>query len=235
MNSEQPVDGPIQSAESGEASPIVDAILARTRLMQRALTPWTRRWLSQAAGTAVPGRRDLSIAFTAGAAEQTLNRVQAQYKSYSSRPLSEDTRNLPLAGASPQPTMMPVVTEVSEARDDVQPVEDVKPVAMRTQGPYSKPFNSMAEFLKAVEAAKARNYVPPPPEEIAPPPPPREAGPYSHAFTSFEEFVKAVEESRRSRVTLRPRKTSQSRHLCHGEKFGPCRVWRNCRHAIVQR
>ena len=197
MNSEQPVEptqsAPAEPAVSSEANPIVDAILARTRRMQLALTPWTQRWL--ASGPVAPGRRTLPIVFTAGDVQQTLSRIHARYESHSNRPVSGDTRALPLAGTQPQPV---VATEASEERADESPLaEEVKPTARRTQGPYSKPFNSMAEFLKAVEAAKARNYEPPPPEEIIPPPPPREAGPYSHAFTSFEEFVKAVEESRR--------------------------------------
>ena len=86
MNSEQPVPpisvAPTQPAVADEANPIVAALLARTRWMQRALTPWTQRWLAQAAESAdspsvAGGRRGLSIALTAGAAEQTLSRVKA--------------------------------------------------------------------------------------------------------------------------------------------------------------
>ena len=87
---------------SGEANPIVDSILARTRWVQRALSPWTQRWLSQPAATAF-GRRTLPITFTVGATQQTLSRVQAQYKSHSSRPVSEEANTLPLVGVLPQP------------------------------------------------------------------------------------------------------------------------------------
>ena len=230
MNSEQPVE-PTQSAPTDSVRPessfIANSLLARTRWMQRALTPWTKQWLSRAAASTgdhrsgAAGRRDLSLALTVGAATQTLKRIYLQYESHSTRPVSGDLNDLPLAGALPQaaqpqaasatpeatgPYSKPfnsmeeflAAVEASKARDYAPPPpeESAKPATQRTQGPYSKPFNSLEDFLKAVEAAKARNYAPPPEEEIAPPAPPREMGPYAHAFTSFEAFTKALEETR---------------------------------------
>jgi hypothetical protein len=230
MSTEQPVD-PTQSVQprpfvSGEANPIVDSILARARWAQRALSPWTQRWLSQPAATTF-GRRTLPITFTVGAAQQTLSRVQAQYKSHSSHPVSPEANTLPLVGVLPQ-SMLPAgsapieasgpysrpfnsledfLTAIEANKDRAETssppvVESAKPAARRTQGPYSKAFNSLEEFMKAAEAARARDYAPPPPEEmVATPPQPQpqpqpEAPRYVHAFNSFEEFAKAAEESR---------------------------------------
>ena len=242
MNAEQLAD-PTQNAQSrlampGEANPIVNSILARARWMQRALSPWTQHWLSQAnepAGpsqSAAPSGQALPSVFTTGAVQQTLSRIQAQYGPYASRSVAEEANALPLVGAPSQLTSTPAAAsgpyskpfnsledflaavEASKERTDTPPpTENAKPAPQRTQGPYSKPFNSLEEFLKATEAAKARNYAPPPAEKMEPPAPPREAGPYSHAFTSFEEFVKAVEESRQqwgytAPQTVQPEQTS---------------------------
>ncbi len=171
MNAEQSAD-PTQSAPSrptvsGEADPIINSILARARWIQRALAPWTQHWLAQVAS---PSGQVLPIAFTAGYLQQTLSRVHAQYESYASRPVAEEADALPLVGIPPQPA---------------------QPAA--ASGIYSKPFNSLEDFLAAVEARKERNDTPPPPTETAKPAAKRIQGPYSKPFNSLEEFLRATE------------------------------------------
>jgi len=218
MNSEQPVE-PTQSTPTHSAVPessvIANGLLARARWMQRALAPWTQRWLAQIAASTgerrsgAAGRRDSSLALTVDAATQTLNRIHLHYESHSTRPAPGDSHTLPLAGAPSLASTVSAAAEDSEAREDAPqlPAESATPTARSTQGPYSRPFNSVEDFLKAVEAAKARNYAPPE-DEVIQPPAPHEVGPYSHAFNSFEEFVKALEASRQKAVATAPREAA---------------------------
>jgi hypothetical protein len=118
--------------------------------------------------------------------QRTLARVQLQYESHTNLELPAAGGSLPLAGALERPA--PAV----EAAASIAPA-----APRRAQGPYSRPFNSLDDFIHAIEAAKERNYAPPPPAETQPQPAPqRTVGPYARPFQSMEDFVQAVNAAR---------------------------------------
>src|SRR5512147_652848 len=162
-------DRPPVTGEPAEASGLTASIMNRTHWMQRALSPWVQRWLSTAEGTSErSGRLHPFISLTVAATQRTLDRLHVQYQSHSNLETWAGNSSLPLAGTVEKQSSSPVS----------EPAVPVKP--RRAQGPYSRPFESMEEFARAVEAAKERNYAPPPPEELPARPAPKHIqGPYS--------------------------------------------------------
>jgi hypothetical protein len=157
----------------------------RARWMQRVLSPWTQRWLAATSRRSDRLTGQLPFASLTGAdTQRTLARVQLQYESHTNLALPTVGGSLPLAGAVEKP--------ISAVEASAAPA-----AARRAQGPYSRPFNSLDDFIHAIEAAKERNYAPPPPAETQPPPAPQHAvGPYSRPFQSMEDFVQAVNAAR---------------------------------------
>ena len=172
---------PLQAGSGGE-NLITHSILAKARWVQHALSPWAQRWLSAAGATGdqpgPTGSWRLPLALTSGATQRILDRLRIQYESQSFGSIPMQGNLLPLANA-PQPEGLPTAQPVS-------------PAPKRAQGPYSKPFNSMEDFIQAVTAAKERNYAPPPAAELSPPKRKSEPGPYSKPFNSMEDFIQAV-------------------------------------------
>ncbi|CAG0933315.1 hypothetical protein TFLX_02994 [Thermoflexales bacterium] len=169
-------------AGGDETARLTTSVMNRTHWMQRVLSPWVQRWLSSGvAGEAADqaSGRPAFTSLTSASTQRTLARLRVQYESHSNLETLATSGSLPLAGS---------------VENSAPAVESAAPATprRRAQGPYSKPFTSVDDFIHALEAAKERNYAPPPPETQPRPAPKREAGPYSKPFHSMEEFVQAV-------------------------------------------
>ncbi len=150
---------------AAETAGLAAAVMDRARWMQRVLSPWTQRWLATPSQRSDRPAGQLPFASLTGAdTQRTLARVQLQYEAHTNLELPTVGGSLPLAGAVEKPA--PAV-EASPA----------PAAARRAQGPYSRPFNSLDDFIHALEAAKERDYAPPPPAETPPPVPQRAVGP----------------------------------------------------------
>lgn len=192
MSSAQPADTTESSqpgaAPADQTAPLAASVTNRARWMQRVLSPWTQRWLATGAAGQTPdqaGGQHPFASLTGADAQRTLARVRTQYESHVNLEMPTTGGSLPLAGA------------VEKAAPAVESAMTAAPAtSRRAQGPYSRPFNSVDDFIRAIEAAKERDYAPPPTETLPQSAPRRAAGPYSRPFQSMEEFVQAVNAAR---------------------------------------
>lgn len=192
-------------------APLARSILARTSWVQRALSPWVRRWLAAAPWATPEHGAGRAAALAVANTQWLVKRVQR---------IVERQALSPLAGAAPVTELPLVGPRPSAPAAGPTPEPAPEPDSEATG---FKPFDSFTDFVKAVEKARARQYhaerVAPASnlapdargEHTRPPklsasarqlPKSREQGPYSKRFTSFADFTQALEETRQRESQL---------------------------------